>query len=61
MTIPAIDRLIQQLQTLETKFDELMLSLMAGQIPVKLTKAARIEGAKIEAPTPQLKLSESSL
>jgi WD40 repeat protein len=59
MTIPAIDRLIQQLQTLETKFDELMLSLMAGQIPVKLTKAARIEGAKIEAPIPQLKLSES--
>ncbi len=59
MTIPALDRLIQQLQTLETKFDELMLSLMAGQIPVKLTKAARIEGAKIEAPTPQLKLSES--
>ncbi len=59
MTIPAIDRLIQQLQTLETKFDELMLSLMAGQIPVKLTKAARIEGAKVEAPTPQLKLSES--
>jgi WD40 repeat protein len=59
MTIPAIDRLIQQLQTLETKFDELMLSLMAGQIPVKLTKAVRIEGAKIEAPTPQLKLSES--
>jgi WD40 repeat protein len=59
MTIPALDRLIQQLQTLETKFDELMLSLMAGQIPVKLTKAARIEGAKVEAPTPQLKLSES--
>jgi WD40 repeat protein len=59
MTIPALDRLIQQIQTLETKFDELMLSLIAGQIPVKLTKAARIEGAKIEAPTPQLKLSES--
>ncbi len=59
MTIPAIDRLIQQLQTLETKFDELMLSLMAGQIPVKLTKAASVAGAKIAAPTPQLKLSES--
>jgi hypothetical protein len=59
MTIPEIDRLIQQLQTLETKFDELMLSLMAGQIPVKLTKAVRIEGAKVAAPTPQLKLSES--
>lgn len=59
MTIPLLDRVIQQLQTLETKFDELMLSLMAGQIPVKLTKAVSIEGAKVEAPTPQLKLSKS--
>jgi hypothetical protein len=59
MTIPALDRLIQRLQTLETKFDELMLSLMAGQIPVKLTKAASVPSAKIEAPIPQLKLSQS--
>jgi hypothetical protein len=59
MTIPLLDRVIQQLQTLETKFDELMLSLMAGQIPVKLTKAVRVEGTKVEASTPQLKLSES--
>jgi WD40 repeat protein len=59
MTIPLLDRVIQRLQALENKFEELMLSLMAGQIPIKLTKAASIEGAKVEAPTPQLKLSES--
>jgi WD40 repeat protein len=59
MTIPILDRVIEQLQALEAKFDELMLSLLAGQIPVKLIEAVRIEGAKVGAITPQLKVSQA--
>jgi hypothetical protein len=52
----------EQIQALiEAKFDELMLSLQAGQIPIKLTKAVKIEGFKIESPTHQLNISKSKM
>jgi parallel beta-helix repeat protein len=50
---------IEKITTIESQFDELMLSLMAGQIPVKLTKAVKVEGAKFQTPRPILKLSDT--